>query len=162
MAFRVSKGFEEIEGAVDVRRDEIAGAGDAAIHVAFGREVHDMGDLMLADDAKNAVLVTQIDLLEGIAWMHAVDAIEVFEMPGIGEAVEIDQLGDFRLVDDMPDEVRADKTGTACDEKVHALTAVYSLNQPRTGLRAAFSKPAAFRAARTDSGRTQESMVSQK
>ena len=38
--------------------------------------------------------------------MLVVDAGEVFEMTGIGEAVEIDELHDFRLVDDMPDEFR--------------------------------------------------------
>ena len=105
MASHVAECLKKIEGAVDIRRDEIARAGDAAIDVAFGGEVHDVGDVMLADDAVNGVCFTQIDLLENVAWMRVVDTGEVFEMPGIGEAVEIDELRDFRLVDDMPDEV---------------------------------------------------------
>ncbi len=114
-------GLQEVEGAVDVGGDEVAGAGDAAVHMTFCGKVHDVGDVMLTNDAEDFVFIAEIDLLEDVTWMDSVDTDEVFEMPGISEAVEIDQPSDFRLVDDMPDEVRADETSPACDQEIHAL-----------------------------------------
>lgn len=108
-----------MEGAVDVGGDEVAGAGDAAVHMTFSGEMHDVGDVMLADDAEDLVFVPQIDLFEGIAGMHAMDACEVFEMAGVGEAVEIDELRDLGLVDDMTDEIGADEARAAGDQKIH-------------------------------------------
>ena len=112
-------GFEEVEGAVDVGGDEVAGAGDAAIDVGLCGEVHDVGDVMLADDAEDFVLVPQIDFFENVARMDVMNAGEVFEMAGIGEAVEIDEPGDLRPVDDVANEIGADESGAACDQKVH-------------------------------------------
>ena len=98
-------GFEEVEGSVDVGGDEVSGAGDATINVRLGGEVHDVGDVMLADDAKDFCFVAKVNLLEDIAWVNAMDAIEIFEMTGIGEAIEIDELRDPRLVNDLPNEI---------------------------------------------------------
>ena len=94
-----------MEGAVDVGRDEVTGTGDAAIHVRFCGEMHDVGDVMLADDAKDFCLVAEIDLLKNVTRVDAVNAIEIFEMTGISEAVEIDKRCDFRTVNDVPNEI---------------------------------------------------------
>ena len=117
----IAAGLKQVKGAVDVGGDEVAWAGDTAVHMRLGSKVHDVGDVMLADNAEDLVLVPQIDFFEDITRMDVVDAIKVFKMPRVGEAIEIDELRDFRLVDDMPDEVRADEACTACDEEVHAL-----------------------------------------
>ena len=112
-------GLQEVEGAVDVGGDEVAGAGDAAVHMTFSGEMHDVGDVMLADDAEDLVFVPQIDLLKEVTRMDTVDAREVFEMAGVGEAVEIDELRDLGLVDDMTDEIGADEARAAGDQKIH-------------------------------------------
>ena len=101
----IAASLEEMEGAVDVGGDEVAGASDATIDMAFGSEVHDMRDFMLTDDAKDFVLIPQIDFFEHVTRMNAMDAIKVFKMPRVGEAVEIDELCNFRLVNDESDEV---------------------------------------------------------
>ena len=133
-----------MEGAVDVGGDEVAGTGDAAIHVRFGGEMDNVGDVMLADDAKDCCLVAEIDLLKSVTRVCAVNAVEIFEMTGVGEAVEIDERGDFRPVNDVPDEIGADEACPAGDEKIHAaLTAAYSLKMPMRGMRRASWKPAA-------------------
>ena len=81
----------------------------------------------------------------------------------IAKSVQRENVGEsLKKVDDMLDEIRADETSPACDEKIHALTAVYSLKMPISGCRFASENPAALNAATTDSGRTQVSMVSQK
>ena len=137
-------GFEEMEGAVDVGGDEVARTGDAAIHVRLCCEMHDVGDVMLADDAEDFGLVAEIDLLKNVTRVDAVNAIEIFEMTGVSEAVEIDERGDLRPVNEVPDEIGADEACAACDEKVHpALTAAYSLKMPMRGMRRACWKPAA-------------------
>lgn len=114
-------GFEEVEGAVDVGGDEVSRAGDAAIDVAFRREVDDVGDVMLTDDAEDFVFVPQIDFFKNVARVGAVDAFEIFEAASIGEAVEIDHLRHAWVADDMVNEIGADEARAAGDEKVHAL-----------------------------------------
>ncbi len=44
------------------------------------------------------------------------DGFEVFQMAGVGQAVEVGQEADFGLVDDMVDEIRADEARPAGDE----------------------------------------------
>lgn len=97
-----------------------------------------MCDVMLADDAEDFFFVAEIDRLKVITRMNAMDAVEIFEMAGIGEAVEIDELRDLRLVNDLPDETGADEACTTGDEEVHhALTAAYSLKTPMQAMRRA-------------------------
>ncbi len=43
------------------------------------------------------------------------NGFKVRQMPGVSEAVEIDQLGDARIVNDMVNEIRADETRAAGD-----------------------------------------------
>ncbi len=112
-------GFKEVEGAVDIGGDEVARTGDAPINVRLGSEVHDVRDVMLADDAEDFFFIAGIDLLKDITRMNAMDAVEIFKMTGIGEAVEIDELCDLGQVNDLPDETGADEACTTGNEEVH-------------------------------------------
>ncbi len=47
--------------------------------------------------------------------------LQIFQMPGVGQAIQIDQLRDFRPVNDVVDQVRADKARAAGDEQIHIL-----------------------------------------
>ena len=49
--------------------------------------------------------------------------VQVAEVTGVGEAIEVDQPLDLRPVDDVMDEIGADEAGAAGDEEVHAIFA---------------------------------------
>ncbi len=104
-----------MEGAEDVGGDEIARAGDGAVHVRFRRQVHDVGDGVLFDDPQHGGLVAQVHLLKDIFRVGG-NRFQVFQMPGIGQAIEIDEPGDLGAVDDVVDQVGADEARAAGDE----------------------------------------------
>ena len=58
--------------------------------------------------------VAQIHLLENIFRMLG-DFFQIFEPPGISQAIKVDKLRDPRVVNDMVDEVGADKARAAGD-----------------------------------------------
>ncbi len=118
-----------MEGAQDVGVDEVAGGFNRAVHVRFGCEVEDVGDGLVADDADDGRLVVQVHLLESVFGM-AGDGADIFQTPGIGEAVEVDHACDFRLNDDVFKQVGADEVATAGDEQVHRWS---SLKQGASG-----------------------------
>ena len=107
-------GFQEVEGAHHIGVHEITRAGDRAVHVGLGRQMHDVGDVVPLHDFEHGGLVAQIHLLEAVLWV-TLRSREVLEAAGIGQAVEIDELGNLRPVDDMVNEVRADKARPARD-----------------------------------------------
>ena len=72
--------------------------------MGLGGEVHHMGDAMLLDDTEDFGLVAQVDFLEGVFGIVC-DAVEVGDVAGVGQAVEVDELRDRRLVDDAVDQV---------------------------------------------------------
>ena len=49
----------------------------------------------------------------------AFQAFQVFQPAGVGQAIEIDQQADFGFVNDMMDQVGANKPGAARDEQIH-------------------------------------------
>ena len=81
----------------------------------LGREMHHVSDSVLAHNMTHRLAIAKIDLLKDVLWV-TLDVGEVREMPGVGEAVQVYQPRDGRLVYDMPNEVRADETGAACDQ----------------------------------------------
>jgi hypothetical protein len=111
---KAAAGFEEVEGADDVGLNEIAGAGDGTVNMGFGGEVQDMGDAVLLDQLEHGGLVAEVGFFEGVFGVMR-DALEVFEVAGVREAIQVDQAPDFRAVNDVVDEVGADETGAACD-----------------------------------------------
>ena len=80
----------------------------------FRREVHDVRDGMLLDDAQRRRLVAQIHFLENVFRMFG-NVFQIRQMPGISQAIEIDELCDARLVNDVMDQIRADKARAAGD-----------------------------------------------
>ena len=111
-------GFQQIKCADDVRLNEIARAGDGTIHVGFRRQMHDVRDGMLLDDTQRGGFVAQIYFLENVFGMPG-NFFQIREMPGVGEAIQIDELRNFRPVNDVVNQIRADKTRAAGDQQVH-------------------------------------------
>ena len=86
----------------------------------FRSQVHDVRNAMLLDDLQDGGLVTQVHFLEGVFRM-AVDLFQVRQVAGIGKEVEVDKPLHFRPVNDVVDEVGADKPGSASDEQFHEI-----------------------------------------
>ena len=81
-------------------------------------QVHDVGDAVALHYVKDRGLVPQICLLEEVLGMLG-DAGQIFEAPGIGQAIEVNQLDYLGPVNDMLNEIRADESGPASDLEVH-------------------------------------------
>lgn len=79
------------------------------------RQMHHMRDGVLLHDAKHLGFVAQINLFKGVFGMLR-HRFQIRQMPGIGQAVKVDQLGDLRPINDLLNKIRADEAGTAGDE----------------------------------------------
>ena len=112
-----SRGLEHVVGAGDIGFDEIAGAVDRAVDMAFGGEMHHPVGLMLPEHAIKGGAVADVGLLEGIKRI-AGDAGDVFKTGGIGERIEIDHLVPPRH--GQPHHGRADKASPPSDKDLHA------------------------------------------
>ena len=66
----------------------------------LSRQVHDMGDAVPLHDVEDAVLIPQVHLLEYILGMLC-HTREVLEASGVGQTIEVDQLGDLRTINDV-------------------------------------------------------------
>ena len=111
-------GFEEVESPQNVGGDEIARAGDGTIHMRLGREVHDVGDLMLLKNAEDSLPITKIDFFKDVFGV-LVGTPKIREVARVSEAIQIDQAVDAFGLKQQVNEIGADETGTAGDQKIH-------------------------------------------
>ena len=111
-------GLQQMEGSNDVGLDKSARPRDGTIHVGFRRQMQHMGDGVPLHDLTDGVLVPQVRLLENIFRM-AGQPLHIFQMPRVCQAIHIDQPLDLGLVNNMMNQVRPDKTGSACYQQVH-------------------------------------------
>ena len=112
---QLAAGFEQVEGADDVGADEIAGAGDGAIDMGFGGEMQHVADGVFFHDLHDGGFVAQINIFKSVFRMVR-DARDVFQMTGVGQAIEVDEAFDLRAINDVMDQVRSDKARAAGDE----------------------------------------------
>ena len=96
----------------------------------FRREMHDVGDGVLFDDAHHGGLVAQVHLLKNIFRVFG-NLFQIFRMPRVGEAIEIDKSFDLRTVNDVVDQVGADEARAAGEaSKFITLVSSFSTNLP--------------------------------
>src|SRR5262245_54006637 len=114
-------GFQQVKRADNVRVDEIIRAGNGTVHVRFSSEMQDVRGGMLFHNLKDSRLVAEIDFLKGI-FRVVLDALQIDEVAGIRQAVQVDQDFDFGPVDEVMDHIRSDKAGAACEEQSHGFT----------------------------------------
>jgi len=69
---------------------------------------------MLLHQRQNGRLVAQVGFFKDIFGMPR-DALEIFQMARVSQAIQIDQPPDLRAVNDMMDQVGPDESGAACD-----------------------------------------------
>ena len=104
-------GFEQGEGAVYVGADEVAGAVNRAIDVAFGGKVDDGAGAVLGQQAVDQLAVADVALHKDVARV-ALERGEVLQVARVGEGIQIDH----RLVahaKPVEYEVCTDKAGAA-------------------------------------------------
>ena len=72
----------------------------------FGREMHHVGDLVIANDAADGLAVAEIHFFEDVI-RSAFDIGEICEVTCVGEAIEINEAINCGLIDDVPDKIGA-------------------------------------------------------
>jgi len=109
--------FQQHVGADDIGFDEIGRAGNGAIDVALGRQMHHGIGLMGGKHPIQFGAVADIDLLEGIT-LAARDLSQGFQVACIGQLIEVDNriLG---VTNYMANYSRTDKTGAAGYKDLH-------------------------------------------
>ena len=102
--------------AHDVGLEEGHRAGDASVDVALSREVHDRVDVLLLHQGRHAVRVADVHFDEPVI-RCALDVLEVGEVAGVGQGVEVDDPHVRVAGDPTAHDMRSDEAGTAGDEK---------------------------------------------
>jgi hypothetical protein len=111
----VAQGFlEDREGADDVGLDELAGAVDRAVDMAFGRKVHHRIRLIFLEQLAQAGAIADALLLERVMRV-AHGARQRVEIGRVGQLVNVHhpRMG---VAKQMPHHGRADEARTAGDE----------------------------------------------
>jgi hypothetical protein len=90
---------------------------------------------MLFHGLKDSRLVAKINFLKDVFRM-AFDTLQIDELAGVRQTVQVDQDFDFGPVDEVMDHVRSDKAGAACEEQSHGFT----LDEFRARSREEFSR----------------------
>jgi len=80
--------------------------------------MHNLCDLMAPKDFPDRFLVPEIGLLKNV-FRVGLDPLEIRAMARVRETVQIDQLLDRWLTDNVVNNIAADKTGAACEKKLH-------------------------------------------
>ena len=111
-------GLEKGKCAHHVGAGESEGVEDRAVHMAFGREMDHAVDLIFLHDAAHLVVVADVGPDEGIVGF-VLDVLQVGEVAGVGELVEVDDVVVGIFVDEETDHVRTDESGASGDENVH-------------------------------------------
>ena len=83
--------------------------------MALGGEVYDAVDVFFLHQLVNTIEVTDVHLDELIVRL-VLDVLEVGEVAGIGQLVEVDDLVFGIFVDEEADDVAADEAGAASDD----------------------------------------------
>lgn len=116
-----SRGFQEGVCADDVGLDEGRWSIDGPVHMRFGGEVHHSIGPVVSEDCLQCSLVTDIDLLKGVA-RGVIAAEQGFQVPRISQFVDVDHRVGAGL-EHMPDHGRADKSSAPRYENLHLPTA---------------------------------------
>ena len=107
-------GLEERKGPEHVRLRERERVLDAPVHMAFRRKVDNAVDTLFLHQPEHRVKITDVRLDEGVIGL-VLDVLEVRQVAGVGQLVDIDDMIVRILRDEKPHDVRADEPGAAGD-----------------------------------------------
>src|SRR4029077_5407495 len=86
--------FQQTERAVYVGANELLGPVNGTIHVAFRREVNDGARLVIPEQFTHEFPVGDVSMNKPVAPVRQ-DRLEVADVPGIGEVVQINHGSTF-------------------------------------------------------------------
>ena len=107
-----ASGFQQREGADQIGLDEGRWAGDGSVHMAFGGEVGDGVDGVLAQQPIHQWPVADVALNEGMPGGIG-QLAQVVQRTGIGQQVKGDDAGVRLGRQQVADEIAADETSAA-------------------------------------------------
>ena len=86
-----------------------------AVHMALGGEVDDAVDMFVLHQLIDTLEVADVHLDEAVVRL-VLDVLQVSEVAGVGQLVEVDDFVFRIFVDEEADDVAADEAGAACDD----------------------------------------------
>ena len=107
--------LQQVDGAHHVALHKNFGVLDGAVHVALGGKVDDVIEIVLLEQAFHQLLVADIALHEHMAGV-ALHVLQVFQIAGVGQLIQIDQQDLRVLFEHIMHKVGTDKTGAAGDQ----------------------------------------------
>jgi hypothetical protein len=110
--------LQQIECADDVGLNKIGRAGDGTVHMGFGRQMQNMRDLMLLDYCQHGGFVAEVGFFKRVFGMPG-DVLQIFQVAGVGQAIQVDEAPDFRFVNNVMDQVGSNEAGATCHKQVH-------------------------------------------
>ena len=81
----------------------------------LSRQMQDMSNTVMLNYAGYRGFIAQVSVLEHVFGVSR-NAIEIDRVAGVGQTIEINQSFDLRPIYDVVDQVRPDKSGSACDK----------------------------------------------
>ena len=107
--------LQQVHGAHDVALDKDLGVLDGTVHMALGRKVDDVIEIILCEQALHQLLIADIALHKDMAGV-ALDVLQVFQIARIGQLIQVDQQDLRVLLEHIMHKVRANKAGAAGDQ----------------------------------------------
>ena len=113
-------GVEQHARADDVGVDEILRGIDAPVDVRFGREIDDGVELLLVQEGVHLVGIGDVGLEKFVALAVLLDdAVEIGEIPGVGEGVDICDVRRLVMLQNVTNKVTPDEPTAACHQDAH-------------------------------------------
>src|SRR5579862_398500 len=81
--------FEKREGAIDVRANEIIRPANGTVYVAFGCKMHNSERVFAFEHAAHELSINNV-AVQKLVPAFAGEGVQVVEIPGIGQLIEID------------------------------------------------------------------------
>ena len=109
-------GLEEGKSAHHIGLGEGEGILDGAVHVAFCRKMDDAVHVLLLHETEDTLEVADVHLDKAVVGA-VLNVLEVGQVAGVGEFIQIDNLVIRVLVDEQAYYVASDETGAARNNK---------------------------------------------
>ena len=112
-----ARGFQQAVGAHDIGLDKIRRTVNGTVDMGLGRQVHDRIGFEACEHGADGGLVDDIGLDKLIAAVGR-DAGQRLEVAGVSQLVQVEHFM-LSVLNQVPDQGRANKSGTAGDENAH-------------------------------------------
>ncbi len=109
--------FQQRVSANDIGFDKISRAGNGAIHMALGGQMHHRIRFMGGKDPIQLCTIADIHLFEGVTVARC-DLGQRFQIARVGKLIKVDHRI-LRIPDDMANNSRTDKTGSTGYKDFH-------------------------------------------